>query len=632
MKQPIFTSILKKSLLILGLSTGLAIHARAQTVVSVGGTVFNDLNRNTRIDAGESSTGLPAPMYVYLVRANIIREAATVAANGSYTLQATSGFTYTLEFSTQSYPIGNNTGTNPIDHNPPAGWVTTGENASGTNTGSGDLNANGIMQVNVGSSSLVARNFGITCKSAGSSGAYDICVNDPSVMPLADFISNQDQGGTWSYLSGSGITFNAAAGTIQLGANPTTSTYQYDIVGTGTCPSSSSTATVTIIQRPVTNQSLSICAGDSLCIVNTSVGSRTLAANEKLCYTTAGTYTDTLLNASASGCDSIVITTLTVNSCGSVDISGSIFNDANSNRIINAGETFSTLPAQLYVYLVNSDNIVVDSAYVHPNGSYTIQGMPNQNYILKLSTQQYPLGTKVAATAISTTPPTGWTTTGENGNNNTGNGDGTPDGSLALALGTNSVSNQNFGIASTTPLSVTLMSFDAVKAGTGVQLNWSTASEHNNKGFGIESSVNGNTWTETGFVNSLAEQGKSHTALTYNFRDNKATSGKNYYRLKQMDLDGGYSYSEVVLITLTQANALFVYPNPASEVLMIAGLEQNVILSIRNTSGQELSLKPVLVNGTVVSLDISHLPQGVYYIVVMDEAQKTMMQQLFIKQ
>ncbi|MBL7705852.1 MAG: T9SS type A sorting domain-containing protein [Taibaiella sp.] len=628
MKQNIFLSVLRK-LMLLCVSSILTVTAVAQTTTSISGTVFNDANRNTRIDAGESFTNLPAPLYVYLVRANVIRAVATVASNGTYSLTGTTGFTYTLELSTQSYPNGTNVTTTPIDHSPPSGWVTTGENSSGTNTGNGDLNPNGIMQITLGMTALTGRNFGITCQSAGTSRSADICANEPSVMALADFINDEDAGGTWSYQSGSGITFDPVAATIQLGANPTTSTYRYDITGTGSCPASSSILTILIRPIPVSNQNLSICAGDSVCIVNVNTGSRTLNPNEKVCYTTAGTYTDTLKYASEYGCDSIVITNLTVNSCGTININGSVFNDVNTNRIIDAGEGFSSLPEPMYVYLVNSDNIVIGTAAVAVNGSYTIQGSPNQNYTLQLSTQQYPLGTKVTTTPINTIPPTGWVTTGENGNNNTGSGDGTPDGSLSLSLGTTTLNDQNFGIANSAPLAVNLLSFKASIINTMVQLDWATAGERNNKGFGIERSTDQTNWAEISFINS---QSNSENVSTYRFIDRTAEQGKNFYRLKSLDLNGSLAYSSIAMITLNKDQQIMVYPNPATEALMVAGIEDSVLLSIVNALGQELKVPAVAVADKTARLDVSTLPAGVYYLMVKDQGRNVLSRQLFIKQ
>ncbi len=127
-------------------------------------------------------------------------------------------------------------------------------------------------------------------------------------------------------------------------------------------------------------------------------------------------------------------------------ITGTVFNDANGNTIINTGENFSSLPVPMYVYLVNSNGIVVDSAHVQSNGTYTLDAASNQNYTIELSTIQYPVGTNTGTTPINNTPPAGWITTGENGTNNSGPGDGNPDGVLSVSVGTTNVDNQNFGI------------------------------------------------------------------------------------------------------------------------------------------------------------------------------------------
>lgn len=274
--------------------------------VTVSGTVFHDMDYDRIIDSGENFTSLPAPMYVYMVYNNVIVDAATVAANGTYLLTAPANGTSMVHQSGLQYPIGTNTSTTPIDHTPPTGWKRTGENSGGNNNNTNpDNNADGILSVTVTNVNLVNRNFGLIEK-AGISGAYDVCASDRSELPLADFIFGQDLGGTWSYVSGSGITFNAAAGTIQLTSSATTSTYRYDVGG------SFSIATVRVRQLPVKTQSITICQGQSYCLTNPVGTARVIAPDETYCHTTSGVYTDTLSMAGQYGCDSIVVTTLTV--------------------------------------------------------------------------------------------------------------------------------------------------------------------------------------------------------------------------------------------------------------------------------------------------------------------------------
>jgi len=632
MEQLYFLSRLKKSLVLsclMVLTMGLAEEAKAQTTIS--GTVFRDDNRNTIINAGENFSALPVQLYIYLVNnSNIIIDSTYVAANGTYTVDAVNSSGFTLHLSTLQYAISTNIVSTPIDHTPPTGYVTTGENTS--NSGFGDANPNGIIQGNVGTTPLLNRNFGISCKRAGSTDTNDLCANETSVLPLDGYQSQVgDAGGAWTYLSGSGFNFNATAGTIQQTGTALNSVFRYDIVGAGGCSSSFSTQTFLIRPIPVSTQSLSICAGDSVCIVHPDIGAKTIHATEKVCYTSSGTYSDTLIGATQYFCDSIIITTLTVTPCGSLEISGSVFNDGNSNTIINAGENFTTLPAPLYVYLVNSNNIIVDSSLVAANGNYTLQASSNQTYTVKLSTQQYPLGTKVQTTPINTTPPTGWNTTGENGNNNTGSGDGTPDGSLTVIMGTSNVNNKNFGIVNSTPLPVNMLSFKAAKVSTGVLLDWSTTMERSNKGFNIERSNDGNSWSTIEFVNTKAENGNSNVQLDYNFIDKDAVAGKNFYRLMQLDQNGSFHYSSTILITLDKEHSVSVYPNPASDELMIDGLAESAVINIINTLGQKLQTRTVTPNEPLVRMNISALSNGVYYIVVTHEDKKVIKCQMFIK-
>ena len=81
---------------------------------------------------------------------------------------------------------------------------------------------------------------------AGSDGNTTVCNSSTSVITLANLISGEATGGTWSRASGSNGTFNAGAGTFTPASNATTSTFRYVIAGTGGCPNDTSIATVTI--------------------------------------------------------------------------------------------------------------------------------------------------------------------------------------------------------------------------------------------------------------------------------------------------------------------------------------------------------------------------------------------------
>lgn len=110
---------------------------------------------------------------------------------------------------------------------------------------------------------------------------------------------------------------------------------------------------------------------------------------------------------------------------------------------------------------------------------------------------------------------------------------------------------------------VELTSFTGSVQGDGVLLQWETATELNNQGFEIERSSSTQEWSKIGYVPGF---GTTTERKTYSYMDNNVSEGKYYYRLKQLDFDGSFAYSDEVevLVDLTPTNfELFQnYPNP----------------------------------------------------------------------
>ena len=99
-----------------------------------------------------------------------------------------------------------------------------------------------------------------------------------------------------------------------------------------------------------------------------------------------------------------------------------------------------------------------------------------------------------------------------------------------------------------TVLPVTLSSFTVTKGAKSAILNWQTAQESNNAYFAIERSKNGTDFAEIGKVNG---KGNSTLAQQYAYEDFGISNGQNYYRLKQVNNDGKYTYSAVVSVEFT---------------------------------------------------------------------------------
>lgn len=150
------------------------------------------------------------------------------------------------------------------------------------------------------------------------------------------------------------------------------------------------------------------------------------------------------------------------------------------------------------------------------------------------------------------------------------------------------------------PLPVELIAFNAHTELESVLLTWTTITEVNNDKFIIERSVDGYQFTEIGEVNG---SGNSNITENYTFRDSNPQSGKNYYRLIQLDFDGSATESNIVSANFTnnQTNYM-IFPNPTSgtDQINIIGngfeMEDVVTLTIHNEYGVQIIQESFLTN------------------------------------
>ncbi|MCE7039143.1 T9SS type A sorting domain-containing protein [Dyadobacter sp. CY312] len=169
-----------------------------------------------------------------------------------------------------------------------------------------------------------------------------------------------------------------------------------------------------------------------------------------------------------------------------------------------------------------------------------------------------------------------------------------------------------------TPLPVTLAAFKATREGGTVLLHWETTSERNNRQFDIERSSNGKSWSRLGSVMPALLNGNSDTRLTYQFIDSQSLNGLNYYRLKQIDLDGSYSYSQIRTVQMDGAMSLKVYPNPAISNIQLMGLKGNAGVCVFDNLGRQvLNLDNVRAGQ---SLSINKLQAGLYHLLVTEQS------------
>lgn len=174
-----------------------------------------------------------------------------------------------------------------------------------------------------------------------------------------------------------------------------------------------------------------------------------------------------------------------------------------------------------------------------------------------------------------------------------------------------------FEFDSAPPLPVELTAFTAVVSGTAIQLAWSTASELNNAGFAVELSPAGLGYEEVLFV-----EGNGTTDISQQYQASLADVAPGTYsvRLKQIDFDGAFEYSDSIIVTVT-ADAYHLaqsYPNPFNPQTRISytlPIEGHVTLEVFDMLGRSIE---VLVNevqeagGHNVVFEAQDLPNGTY--------------------
>ncbi len=170
------------------------------------------------------------------------------------------------------------------------------------------------------------------------------------------------------------------------------------------------------------------------------------------------------------------------------------------------------------------------------------------------------------------------------------------------------------------PLPVTWRSIDSrLLENNEIEIYWSTASEMNNNKFEIEKSRDGKNFESIGTIKGI---GNSDVATYYSFIDKKTSNGVQFYRIKQIDIDGKFSYSSVVneIINTKEFNVQL-FPNPANNELNIQlnGLNESnskIEYAIKDLNGKTLLSKKMMINETylIQNENISFLPTGIYFL------------------
>jgi hypothetical protein len=172
-------------------------------------------------------------------------------------------------------------------------------------------------------------------------------------------------------------------------------------------------------------------------------------------------------------------------------------------------------------------------------------------------------------------------------------------------------------------LPVELLSFEGEQTEEGILLSWETATELNNDYFDIEFSLNGSNFEKIGQVQGA---GTTLDNQSYEFIDDLnhldlENQNSLYYRLKQVDFDGKYEYSNIIQLEIgnSQPAIVHIFPNPTTDFLNIEINANQVGKTIQLINSQGQVLQEFLAQNRSNQYQISHLPAGIYLIRI-DEA------------
>ncbi|WP_081659171.1 LamG-like jellyroll fold domain-containing protein [Pedobacter glucosidilyticus] len=184
---------------------------------------------------------------------------------------------------------------------------------------------------------------------------------------------------------------------------------------------------------------------------------------------------------------------------------------------------------------------------------------------------------------------------------------------LSLLRAVNTIANANIGEPDNLFLPVNISSFSVKANLSSVNVLWKTSSEQNSQLFEIERSINGVDFSVLG---SVSANGNSSKIISYQFDDLSPVTGIAYYRLKQIDQDGKFEYSDVKSVHYYHGKkvSINIYPNPAKDKLIISGPSTDIKeVVFSDLTGRELWRKANPETSLIIPENIS---PGIYILTV----------------
>ena len=208
--------------------------------------------------------------------------------------------------------------------------------------------------------------------------------------------------------------------------------------------------------------------------------------------------------------------------------------------------------------------------------------------------------------------------------NQSNNGTAGDDDSGGTTNATNGAGTNGSGVitSGSGPLPIELVYFTGELLDTKVKLSWQTATERNNYLFDVERSADGENFKSIGTISGSGTRSKT---MNYELMDYFPLAGLNYYRLKQIDFDGSYAYSSLIVKSFEKEIEISLYPNPLgiNELLSIvtkSSALETMSISIYEISGKVVYSKQILSENTEFETKITtedlQLTSGVFFVKV----------------
>jgi hypothetical protein len=177
-------------------------------------------------------------------------------------------------------------------------------------------------------------------------------------------------------------------------------------------------------------------------------------------------------------------------------------------------------------------------------------------------------------------------------------------------------------------LATNIKNFSAYKKDNAVLLKWITDNNTPGTNYKVEFSTNGNSFVSVGQLDPNDLTGTS-TQHEFQYTPGNSTSGKIYFRIKQIDAQGKITYSPIRVVNLndSEAGGFVIYPNPIDRKVSMQfdrALSGNYLIEVTNLSGQVVYNRNIkLANASNVQFDMSNPPpSGMYYLKVTDTKTK----------